>query len=104
MLNHESAQPINVASLQNWIQTTGCLSRGETEYLDAEEDLFCVATQTDTFVLRLELLVERVLVSGWTSLGRVSISPSAQVAIIMYSLFAKTNYISVLSQLSFPGS
>ena len=73
MLNHESAQPSNVDSLRNWIQTTGCLSRDETAYLGAEDDLLCVATQTDTFLLRLELLLDRALISGWRSFSRVSI-------------------------------
>ncbi|KAH8589139.1 hypothetical protein B0O99DRAFT_637335 [Bisporella sp. PMI_857] len=75
MLNHESAQPLNVASLQNWVQSTGCLSRDETAYLGAEEDLICVAAQTDTFLVRLELLLERALLSCWSGFAGCFRSP-----------------------------
>jgi hypothetical protein len=108
MLNHESAQPLNVASLRNWIQTTGCLSRDETAYLSAEEDLLCVATQTDTFLLRLELLIERALISGWSSFGQVCMSfPYPAVLRSGYNyaavyLLISVVYLLVLSQPDFP--
>jgi hypothetical protein len=74
MLNYDTAHRLNVTSLRNWVETTGALSRDETVYLDAGEDLFCTATQADTFLSRIELLVEKALMCGSHYLGRVSAS------------------------------
>jgi len=77
MLNYEPAEPLNILSLQNWVKTTGCLARDETEYLNAKDDLLCVAAHSDTFLVRLELLLERAIVFGWSSFGQVCISALA---------------------------
>jgi hypothetical protein len=74
MLNHQIAQPRDTASLRNWIENTACLARDETAYLDFGEDLLCIAMQSDGFLVRLELLLERLLIFWCECVGRVSIS------------------------------
>lgn len=75
MLNHQAAQVWDIASLRTWIENTACLARDEAAYLSADEDLLCIAMQTDSLLVRLELLLERILIWGWECVGRVSISP-----------------------------
>jgi hypothetical protein len=77
MLNYQAAQPRDTASLRNWIENTACLARDETAYLGSDEDLFCIAMQSDSLLVRLELLLERLLIFWCECVGRVSISSLA---------------------------
>lgn len=74
MLNYQTAQPQDVASLRNWTENTACIARDEVAFLGADEDLICVDAQTDSFLVRLELLLESALVWGLGCVGRVSTS------------------------------
>ncbi|KID59332.1 hypothetical protein MAN_10744, partial [Metarhizium hybridum] len=65
MLSYDSPQPMNIASLRNWIESRGSLASDEVAYLDSGNDLLCVATHADSFLERLELLVEKLAI--WSS-------------------------------------
>jgi hypothetical protein len=58
ILAHEGARQQDITSLENWVEGTGCLSREETRYLAANDDLLCAATTNDRLLVRLELLLE----------------------------------------------
>ncbi|KAJ6436541.1 hypothetical protein O9K51_10907 [Purpureocillium lavendulum] len=51
----------------------GSVARDEVAYLDTDDDLLCAATGTDSFLTRVELFLERVMIWGWECVGRVSI-------------------------------
>ncbi|KAK3295117.1 uncharacterized protein B0H64DRAFT_394294 [Chaetomium fimeti] len=62
MLAYSRGSPRDVASLQNWLDQTGCLTREETAYLDQPSDLITLASPTDSALKRLEDWVEDRLV------------------------------------------
>ncbi|EFY87851.1 hypothetical protein MAC_06099 [Metarhizium acridum CQMa 102] len=65
MLSYDSPQPMNIASLPNWIESRGSLAAEEVAYQDSGNDLLCVAAHADSFLERLELLVEKLAI--WSS-------------------------------------
>lgn len=86
MLNHTAPQPLNVVSLRNWTKNTGNPARSETAYLDASDDLLCVATGTDSFLTRVELLLERAIIWGWECVGsRVHCNDSRDPNVFIFS-------------------
>jgi hypothetical protein len=72
MVNYQSPQPRDTANLRNWIENTGCLAREETAYLGSDDDLLCVAIQSESLLVRLELLLERLWIFWCEYVGRVS--------------------------------
>lgn len=70
--------------MRNWIENTGCLAREETAYLDSDEDLLCVAIQSESLLVRLELLLERLLIFWCEYVGRVSRSFLAVILVGAY--------------------
>lgn len=72
MLSYDSPQPMNIASLRNWIESRGSLASDEVAYLDSGNDLLCVATHADSFLERLELLVEKLAIWSSEYIGKVS--------------------------------
>ncbi|KAF2804513.1 uncharacterized protein BDZ99DRAFT_451574 [Mytilinidion resinicola] len=58
IFSFEAARPRAVASLQNWINGTGCIARHEATYLNYSNELLCVASMDDTVMMWLETLVE----------------------------------------------
>jgi hypothetical protein len=73
ILAHEGARQQDITSLENWVEGTGCLSREETRYLAANDDLLCAATTNDRLLVRLELLLESIIISCCTCIGKVSV-------------------------------
>ncbi len=73
VLKYESPQSSDLASLRNWTESTGSLARDELEYLDKDNDLLCLATQPDSFLVRLELLLEKAVIWAAELLGRVRV-------------------------------
>ncbi|TPX13063.1 uncharacterized protein E0L32_006489 [Thyridium curvatum] len=62
MLTYCRANSRDVASLQNWLESTGCLVRHETSYLERENDLVSLATSDDVALKRLEDFIEDRLI------------------------------------------
>lgn len=71
MLRLQSAKERDVASLQNWVEATGCLAREETAYLAYHSDLASLAPEMDNTVLQLETWVEDKLIHYWQGFRNV---------------------------------
>ena len=71
ILRLQSAKGRDVASLQNWVEATGCLAREETAYLAYHSDLASLAPVGDSAVLQLETWVEDKLVQYWQGFRNV---------------------------------
>lgn len=73
MLRLQPAERRDVASLQNWVEATGCLAREETGYLTYRSDLASLAPVVDSAVLQLETWVTDKLVQYWQGFRSVRI-------------------------------
>ncbi|KAI6087272.1 hypothetical protein F4821DRAFT_116876 [Hypoxylon rubiginosum] len=62
ILSLHSAGRRDIASLQNWVEGTGCLARDETAYLSCRSELVSLAPVTDSGIQQLETWVEDRLV------------------------------------------
>lgn len=67
----QSANGRDIASLQNWVDGTGCLARDETAYLTCKDELVSLAPAMDSAVLQLETWVEDKLIRYWHGFRRV---------------------------------
>ena len=65
ILRLQLAEGRDIASLQNWVDATGCLAREETAYLAYHSDLASLAPVGDNAVLQLETWVEDKLLQYW---------------------------------------
>ncbi|KAF5021906.1 hypothetical protein F66182_6054 [Fusarium sp. NRRL 66182] len=63
--NLQQADQKDIASLQNWVASTGSLAREETEYLLHKHELISLAPATDSAVKQLEAWVEAKLTKYW---------------------------------------
>lgn len=74
MLGYVAPQQRDVISLRNWIDSNGCIAREETAYLNAtENDLLCVAPQTDGPLIQVELFLQTIIIFFCDILGTVRI-------------------------------
>jgi len=73
MLGYSSPQSNDVISLENWIESTASLAREETAYLQRRDDLLSIAPSKDDTLAWFELIVERILVAFYRSIGNVSV-------------------------------
>lgn len=64
-LLYNDASQRDVASLQNWIANTSCLSRDETQYLEHERELLTLASCNDSAIKRLESWVEDAIIRSY---------------------------------------
>ena len=71
ILRLQSAEGRDIASLQNWVEATGCLAREETAYLGFHSDLASLAPTGDGAVLQLETWVEDKLLQYWQGFRNV---------------------------------
>lgn len=74
MLGYSPAQQRDIASLQNWLDGTGCLARAETEYLTYYRELASLAPAYDSAVVHLEAWVEDKLIRFYRGFRKVYIS------------------------------
>ncbi len=65
MLSYSHADPRDVASLQNWLDETGCLSEDEASYLNTGSDLVSLAPSRDPAMKQLEDWVEDRLIQHY---------------------------------------
>ncbi|KAF3762741.1 hypothetical protein M406DRAFT_357578 [Cryphonectria parasitica EP155] len=61
-LSYSHANPRDVASLQNWLDGTGCINEDETSYLDTRSDLVSLTSSSDLAMKQLEDWVEDQLI------------------------------------------
>ena len=71
ILRLQSAEGRDIASLQNWVEATGCLAREETAFLACHSDLASLAPIRDNAVLQLETWIEDKLVQYWQGFRNV---------------------------------
>lgn len=71
MLNFSPAQKRDVKSLQNWLDGTGCLARGEREYLTHNRELVSLAPMGDNAIVQLEAWVEDKFIRLWRDSQKV---------------------------------
>lgn len=71
MLNFSPAQQRDVKSLQNWLDGTGCLARGEREYLTHHRELVSLAPMGDSAIVQLEAWVEDKFIRLWRDSRKV---------------------------------
>ena len=71
ILRLQSAEGRDIASLQNWVEATGCLAREETAYLAYHSDLVSLAPVGHNAVLQLETWVEDKLLQYWQDFRNV---------------------------------
>ncbi|KAH7349784.1 hypothetical protein B0T11DRAFT_289885 [Plectosphaerella cucumerina] len=62
ILRFESPPQKTVSNLRNWVESTGCLSRRETEFLLQRDDLLSIGMVQDDIVLALQYAVEHARV------------------------------------------
>ncbi|KAL7798569.1 hypothetical protein V8C37DRAFT_368323 [Trichoderma ceciliae] len=65
ILHLQQAEGRDIASLENWVEATGCLAREETAYLAHSSDLVSLAPVVDSAALQLETWVEDKLLRYW---------------------------------------
>lgn len=73
ILRLQQAGGRDIASLENWVQATGCLARDETAYLMHPSDLISLAPERDRAVLQLETWVEDKLLQYWQGFRSVRV-------------------------------
>lgn len=71
-----SAQMRDVGSLQNWLNSSGCLDREEGAYLTHHRDLFALSPLGDDAVLTFESWVEDKLIRFHTGFRKVRETPA----------------------------
>ena len=62
MLSCPRANARDVASLQSWLERTGCVHEDETSYLDQENELVSLASSSDLAMKQLEDWIEDRLI------------------------------------------
>jgi hypothetical protein len=62
ILNFKAAEPLNILSLQNWVDGNACLAREETAYLARGNELLSVAFSDDSALAQIEAWIEDYLV------------------------------------------
>ncbi|KAH6652848.1 hypothetical protein BKA67DRAFT_567712 [Truncatella angustata] len=65
MLSLPLAERRDINSLQNWVDSTGCLARDETKYLAHGHELVSLGLTADNAVLHLKTWVEDKLIRYW---------------------------------------
>ncbi|CZR63819.1 uncharacterized protein PAC_13716 [Phialocephala subalpina] len=55
-----NARRDHIKSLQTWIESTACLARKETEFLDRKQDLMAVARPVDGVLARVQVIPFRI--------------------------------------------
>jgi len=72
-LSMPRSRPREVRNLKNWTEGTGCLSRHETAYLNAEDDLANLTGSTDIAIAYSESVVEDCLfwLDHWIGKARI---------------------------------
>lgn len=76
----QPAEGRDIASLQNWVEATGCLAREETAYLAYRNDLASLAPAVDSAVRQLETWVEDKLVQYWQGFRSVRMSQKGNLS------------------------
>ncbi len=62
MLSCSRANARDVASLQNWLESTGSVNEDEISYLDRENELISLASSSDLAMKQLEDWIEDCLI------------------------------------------
>ncbi|OXV10498.1 hypothetical protein Egran_01741 [Elaphomyces granulatus] len=62
MLSCSRANARDIASLQNWLERTGCVNEDEISYLDRENELVSLASSSDLAMKQLEDWIEDRLI------------------------------------------
>ncbi|KAK1773055.1 hypothetical protein QBC45DRAFT_428587 [Copromyces sp. CBS 386.78] len=70
VLSFGPAQPRDVESLQNWMDSTGSLAREEASYLAHHLELVSLAPVDDSAVVQLTAWVENIAIWLWPSSGK----------------------------------
>ncbi|KAK3983803.1 hypothetical protein QBC44DRAFT_338052 [Cladorrhinum sp. PSN332] len=65
ILSFDPARQRDVESLQNWVDSTGCLAREETAYLAHRHKLVSLAPVDDSAMVQLEAWIEDKLIRFW---------------------------------------
>ncbi len=71
MLSFGTAQPRDIESLQNWLDSTGCLAREESAYLTYNRELVSLAPAGDSAMMQLEAWVEDKVIRLWPGFQKV---------------------------------
>jgi hypothetical protein len=66
----------DVASLQNWLERTGCVKEDEISYLDRENELLTLASSSDLAMKQLEDWIEDQLIQYYKGFRAVGTMPS----------------------------
>ncbi|KAH7017220.1 hypothetical protein EDB80DRAFT_704407 [Ilyonectria destructans] len=93
VMSFGSAQMRDVGSLQNWLNSSGCLDREEGAYLTHHRDLFALSPIGDDAVLKFESWVEDKLIrfhSGFRNSRFHDVSTDKDVFIYSGSLIKRT--------------
>jgi hypothetical protein len=89
MLSCSRANARDIASLQNWLERTGCVNEDEISYLDRENELVSLASSSDLALKQLEDWVEDRLIrydKGFRTRPGFGVSTNSDVYIYSGSL------------------
>ena len=82
MLSCSRANARDIASLQNWLERTGCVSEDEISYLDRENELVTLASSSDLAMKQLEDWIEDQLIryhKGFRAVQYQSLPPNLEM-------------------------